>query len=65
MNVGDRVVVDAAATGDGEHHHGRIIDIYDFARASFIEVMFDHLTLDGRSGITLSNPGLLRMEVTA
>jgi len=50
MNIGERVVVDAAVTGDGVHHHGVIEDIYDFARASFVEVRFDKPTPRGEWG---------------
>ena len=41
MKVGERVIVDAAVTGDGIHHHGFIEDIYDFMRTSFFNVHFD------------------------
>ena len=41
MKVGERVVVDAAVTGDGVHHHGEIVDIYDFINCSFVDVQFD------------------------
>lgn len=62
MKVNDRVIVSAAVTGDGEEHHGRIIDIYDFARETFVEVQFDHITPDGRTGTVINNLGLLRKE---
>lgn len=62
MNVGERVIVDAAVTGDGSHHTGVIEDIYDFARASFIEVRFDEPTPWGVWGTTVTNPGLIRKE---
>lgn len=63
MNVGDRVIVDAAATGDGVHHHGKIVDIYDFSRATFYDVEFDKPDITGRCGITVTNPCLIRKEV--
>ena len=62
MNIGERVVVDAAVTGDGGHHHGVIEDIYDFARASFVEVRFDKPTPRGEWGTTVTNPSLIRKE---
>ncbi len=64
MNINDRVIVSAAVTGDGKEHHGKITDIYEFARETFVEVMFDHLTDDGRSGTVLNNLGLIRKEVS-
>ncbi|MBQ3700920.1 MAG: hypothetical protein II886_13610 [Prevotella sp.] len=63
MKIGERVVVDAAVTGDGVHHHGVIEDIYDFGRASFFDVHFDEPTPCGAWGATVNNPGLLRKEV--
>ena len=63
MKIGERVIVDAAVTGDGVHHHGKIIDIYDFARTSFFDVEFDELDMQGRMGVTVTNPELIRREV--
>lgn len=63
MNIGDRVIVDAVVTGDGVHHHGEIIDIYEFARASFVEVHFDEPTPWGTWGTTVTNLGMIRKEV--
>ena len=62
MNVGERVIVDAAVTGDGIHHTGVIEDIYDFARALFIEVRFDKPTQWGTWGTTVTNPGLIEFD---
>lgn len=62
LQVGQRVIVDAAVTGDGVHHHGVIEDIYDFARASFVDVHFDKPTPWGVWGTTVTNPGLPRKE---
>ena len=62
MKIGERVIVDAAVTGDGVHHHGKIVDIYDFARTSFYEVQFDKPDTMGRFGVTVTNVGLLRKE---
>ncbi len=62
MKVGERVVVDAAVTGDGVHHHGEIVDIYDFARASFVDVQFDEPDCRGRMGVTVTNLGMIRKE---
>jgi hypothetical protein len=63
MNVGERVVVDAAVTGDGVHHHGVIIDIYDFINRSFVDVRFDEPDCMGREGVTVTNLGMIRKEV--
>ena len=63
MKIGERVIVDAAVTGDGVHHHGFIEDIYDFARTSFYDVHFDEPTPLGVWGTTVTNPGLLKKEV--
>lgn len=65
MKIGERVIVDAAVTGDGVHHHGFIEDIYDFARASFIEVHFDEPTPWGVWGTTVTNLGMIRKEAEA
>ena len=62
MKVGERVIVDAAVTGDGVHHHGVIEDIYDFARASFVDVHFDEPTPRGSWGATVTNLGMIRNE---
>ena len=62
MNIGERVIVDAAVTGDGIHHHGVITDIYEFARANFIEVQFDVPDICGRLGTTITNQYLVRKE---
>ena len=62
MRIGERVVVDAAVTGDGVHHHGVIEDIYDFLRTSIVDVRFDEPTSRGERGATISNLGMLRKE---
>ena len=36
MRIGERVVVDAAVTGDGEQHNGWIADVYEFLRETFV-----------------------------
>jgi len=63
MRVGERVIVDAAVTGDGMHHSGVIEDIYDFARDSFVDVHFDEPTPWGTWGATVTNLGMIRKEV--
>lgn len=63
MNIGERVIVDAAVTGDGVHHHGVVVDMYDFARATFVDVRFDKPDCMGRQGVTVTNLGLIRKEV--
>ncbi|MCR5471694.1 MAG: hypothetical protein K6F02_00850 [Prevotella sp.] len=65
MRIGERVIVDAAVTGDGVHHHGVIDDIYDFARTSYYSVRFDEPDGMGRKGTTVTNPGLIRKEAVA
>lgn len=62
MNIGERVVVDAAVTGDGMHHHGEIIDIYDFINSSYVDVRFDEPDCQGREGVTVTNLGMIRKE---
>lgn len=65
MNVGERVIVDAAVTGDGEHHKGWIADIYEFLRETFVEVKFDSPAADGRPGCIVNNLGMIRKEARA
>ena len=73
MKLGERVVVDAAVTGDGEHHKGWIADmgdgehhkgwiadIYEFLRETFVEVKFDSPAADGRPGCIVNNMGMIR-----
>ena len=62
MNIGERVIVDAAVTGDGMHHHGEIIDIYDFINSSYVDVRFDEPDCQGREGVTITNLGMIRKE---
>lgn len=62
MKIGERVIVDAAVTGDGIHHTGVIVDIYDFSRASFVEVHFDEPTPWGTWGTTVTNLAMIRKE---
>ncbi len=45
-------------------HHGVIEDIYDFARASFVDVHFDVPTPWGTWGTTITNLGMIREEET-
>lgn len=65
MKIGERVIVDAAVTGDGVHHHGQIIDIYDFTDSSFVDVRFDEPDCMGREGVTVTNLEMIRKEVAA
>ena len=62
MIIGERVIVDAAVTGDGVHHSGVIEDIYDFARTSFVYVHFDQPTPWGSWGAIVTNLGMIRQE---
>ncbi len=62
MKIGDRVIVDATATGDGVHHHGVIVDIYEFARTPYVDVKFDEPDGQGRPGIIVTNIRLMTME---
>ena len=62
MIIGERVIVDAAVTGDGMHHHGEIIDIYDFINSSYVDVRFDEPDCQGREGVTVTNLGMIRKE---
>lgn len=63
LNVGQRVIVDAAVTGDREHHKGWIADIYEFMHEIFVEVKFDSPAADGRPGCVVNNLGMIRKEV--
>ena len=65
MRVGERVIVDAAVTGDGEQHRGWIADVYEFLRETFVEVKFDSPAADGRPGCVVSNLGMIRKEAEA
>lgn len=65
MNIGERVIVDAAVTGDGMHHHGEIIDIYDFINSSYVDVRFDEPDCHGREGVTVTNLGMIRKETAS
>ena len=65
MRIGERVVVDAAVTGDGDQHRGWIADVYEFMRETFVEVKFDRPAADGRPGCVVNNLGMIRKEVTA
>lgn len=63
MKIGERVIVSAAVTGDGEQHNGWITDIYEFMRETFVEVKFDSPATDGRPGCIVNNLGMIRKEV--
>lgn len=62
MKIGERVIVSAAVTGDGEQHNGWIADVYEFMRETFVEVKFDSPTADGRLGCVVNNLGMIRKE---
>ena len=62
MKIGERVIVSACVTGDGEHHKGWIVDIYEFMRDTFVEVKFDSPCADGRLGCVVNNLGMIRKE---
>jgi hypothetical protein len=64
MKIGEKVIVSAAVTGDGEQHRGWIADIYEFMRETFVEVKFDRPAADGRIGCLVNNLGMIRKEVT-
>lgn len=64
MRIGDRVVVDAAVTGDGEAHRGWVADVYEFMHETFVEVRFYSCAADGRQGCVVNNLGLIRKEVS-
>lgn len=63
MKIGERVIVSAAVTGDGEQHNGWIADVYEFLRETFVEVKFDSPAADGRPGCIVNNLGMIRKEV--
>ena len=62
LKVGMRVVVSAAATGDGINHKGFIDDIYEFARETFASVKFDEPTPWGQLGTVVNNLGMIEPE---
>ena len=64
MKIGERVIVDAAVTGDGEQHKGWIADVYEFMRVTFVEVKFDSPAADGRPGCIVNNLRLIKKEVS-
>jgi hypothetical protein len=41
MQIGQRVIVDAAVTEDGIEHHGEIFDIFEYYLQLFVEVALD------------------------
>ena len=59
MKIGERVIVSAAVTGDGEQHRGWIADVYEFLRETFVEVKFDSPAADGRLGCVVTNLGMI------
>ena len=63
MNIGERVIVDAAVMGDGEYRRGWVADVYEFARETFVEVKFFEPAADGTSGCVVNNLGMIRKEV--
>lgn len=63
MRVGERIIVDAAITGDGVHHSGVIENIYDFAKVTFVDVHFDEPTPWGSWGTTITNLEMIRKEL--
>ena len=62
MRIGDRVIVDAAVTGDGVHHHGKIKDMEIFAGKVFVDVQFDEPDSKGWPGASVTNIEMLRRE---
>lgn len=65
MRNGERVIVSAAVTGDGEHHHGWVADAYEFLGVTFVEVCFDRPAADGRTGCVVSAMEMITKEVAA
>ena len=55
----DRVQVSATATGTGESPSGTIVHIEQCLGWPVISIDYDTPTSDGRTGITLINPGLI------
>lgn len=55
----DRVQVSATATGTRESPTGWIDQIETFMNRLFVSVTYDKPTADGRTGITLTNIGLI------
>lgn len=57
--AGKRVKVSPEATGWGEWKNGTIDKIEEFMRRQFVSVNYDSPTPDGRTGITITNLGLI------
>lgn len=55
----ERVRVSAEATGTGESPTGWVSHIERFMGREIVSVMYDRATADGRSGITLTNTGMI------
>lgn len=62
MNIGERVIVDAAVLGDGKQHRGWVADVYEFAHETFVEVKFFKPAADGTTGCVVNNLGMIRKE---
>lgn len=65
MRIGERVIVSAAVTGDGEHHHGWVADAYVFLGVTFVDIRFDSPSADGRTGCVVSATEMIRKEAAA
>lgn len=59
LAVGKRVKVSPEATGWGEWKNGTIDKIETFMKTMYVSVNFDSPTPDGRTGITITNLGLI------
>ena len=61
MKIGDRVIVDASALGDGIDHVGVIDGIEEFLHHSFVTVQLDKPAFDDIYFITLFNLDLIKV----
>lgn len=58
--IGDRVIVDASAIGDGIAHVGVIEDITTFLHTTYVYVHFHDTSSLGVCGVTLTNLELIQ-----
>lgn len=59
MQIGQRVIVDAAVTEDGIEHHGEIFDIFEYYLQLFVEVALDD---PDKRIVTVTDMKHIRME---
>ena len=60
LKIGDLVLVDASAIGDGIAHTGVVEDITTFLHTTFVYIHFHDLSPLGINGVTLTNLELIK-----